>query len=164
MSQAVEKGRATRSRRLALLLGALAWVAAAAPASAQDPAAPTTCRVGTYLVALSAFAPGADTFDADVWLWSVCPASGPQPLETMEFVNAEAVEARLASDVRRDGAVWSQRKVRGTFRHDWDERAYPFDHHALTIVLEEGVEDAVHFRYEPDTADTALDPALQLPG
>jgi hypothetical protein len=82
----------------------------------------------------------------------------------MEFVNAEAVEARLASDVRRDGAVWSQRKVRGTFRHDWDERAYPFDHHALTIVLEEGVEDAAHFRYEPDSADTSLDPSLQLPG
>ena len=54
--------------------------------------------------------------------------------------------------------------MRGTFRHDWDERAYPFDHHALEIVLEEGVEDAGHFRYEPDTADTTYDPALRLPG
>jgi hypothetical protein len=31
-------------------------------------------------------------------------------------------------------------------------------------VLEEGVEDAAHFRYEPDTADTTYDPALRLPG
>jgi hypothetical protein len=147
-----------------LLLAVLAWVSAAAPTGAQDLAAPATCRVGAYLVALSAFAPEADTFDADVWLWSVCPAGGPQPLETMEFVNAEAVEARLASDVLVGGAVWSQRKVRGTFRHDWDERTYPFDHHTLEIVLEEGVEDAAHFRYEPDTANTAYDPALRLPG
>jgi hypothetical protein len=150
---------------LAVCLAAtLAWGSAAAPAQAQNPAAPATCRVGAYLVALTAFEPEADTFDADLWLWSVCPDGARRPLETMEFVNAQAVEARLASDVARGGAIWSQRKVRGTFRHDWDERAYPFDRHVLSIVLEEGVEDAAHFRYESDAADTAYDLGLSLPG
>ena len=149
---------------LVALAAALGWAGTAAPAAAQESAAPVTCRVGAFLITVTAFDPAADTFDADLWLWSVCPNGTRRPLETMEFVNAEAVETRLASAIPRDTAVWSQHKVRGTFRHDWDERAYPFDHHALEIVLEEGVEDAAHFRYEPDTADTTYDPALRLPG
>ncbi len=147
-----------------LLAATLAWDSAPASARVQDPGAPVTCRMGAYLIMVTAFDPAADTFRADLWLWSVCPDGARQPLETMEFVNAEAIEARLASEVSVGSAVWSQRKVRGTFRHDWDERTYPFDHHTLEIVLEEGVEDAAHFRYEPDTANTAYDPALRLPG
>jgi hypothetical protein len=149
---------------LVVMAAALGWTGAAAPAAAQEPAAPVTCQVGTYLITMTAFDPEADTFDADLWLWSVCPNGTRRPLETMEFVNAEEIEARLASEVSVGSAVWSQHKVRGTFRHDWDERAYPFDRHTLEIVLEEGVEDAAHFRYEPDTADTTYDPALRLPG
>ena len=146
------------------LAAALGWAGTATPAAAQEPAAPVTCQVGAYLITVTAFDPEADTFDADLWLWSVCPNGTRRPLETMEFVNAEEIAERLASEVPVGSAVWSQHKVRGTFRHDWDERAYPFDHHTLEIVLEEGVEDAAHFRYEPDTADTAYDPALRLPG
>jgi hypothetical protein len=149
---------------LVVVLAALSWAGAAAPAAAQDPAAPVTCRVGAYLITVTAFDPEADTFHADLWLWSVCPNGERRPLETMEFVNAEEIEMRLASEVSVGSAVWSQHKVRGTFRHDWDERAYPFDHHTLQIVLEEGFEDAAHFRYEPDTTDTTYDTALQLPG
>jgi hypothetical protein len=149
---------------LVALAAALGWAGTAAPAVAQEPAAPVICRVGAYLITVTAFDPEADTFHADLWLWSVCPNGTLRPLETMEFVNAEEIATRLASDIPRDSAVWSQYKVRGTFRHDWDERAYPFDRHALEIVLEEGVEDAAHFRYEPDTADTAYNPALRLPG
>ncbi len=146
------------------LAAAFAWAGAATPAEAQDPAAPDTCRVGAYLVALTAFEPEDDTFRADLWLWSVCSDGARRPLATMEFVNAEEIEERLASDVPRGASVWSQRKVRGTFRHDWDERAYPFDRHALMIVLEEGIEDATHFRYEPDTTNTVFEPAEPIPG
>jgi hypothetical protein len=145
---------------MAVVLAALGGPAAP-PAVAQSGAAPATCRVGAYLTTLHAFDPEADTFDADVWLWSVCPTAGRRPLETMEFVNAERVEVLL--DVR-DSPVWASRKVQGTFRHDWDERNFPFDRHMLRIELEEGAEDVRRFVYEPDTANSRVDPTIQLPG
>src|SRR5215212_8734459 len=92
------------------LAAALSWAGAAASAAAQDPAAPVTCQVGAYLITVTAFDPAADTFHADFWLWSVCPNDARRPLETMEFINAEVVETRLASATPRDSAVWSQHK------------------------------------------------------
>ena len=128
---------------------------------AQSDAAPTTCRVGLYLRDLHSFDPTADTFGADLWLWSVCPTADHQPLQTMEFINSDAVAVLLEVG---DDPLWTQRNVDGTFRYDWDERNFPFDRHTLTIDLEEGVEDVNRFAYEPDTANSGVDPELQLPG
>jgi hypothetical protein len=114
-----------------------------APATlAQSDEAPATCRVGLYLRALHAFDPGADTFGADLWLWSVCPSVGQQPLQTMEFVTAEDTAVLL--DVPGN-PFWANRNVDGTFRHEWDERNFPFDRHTLMIDLEEGVDDVRKF-------------------
>jgi hypothetical protein len=145
----------------AIVLGALCWLPAPPPTRAQTDPGPSTCRIGAYLTNLHAFAPDADTFDADLWLWSVCPEADRQPLETMEFVNADEVEVLL--DVIDDPS-WASRKVRGTFLHDWDERNFPFDHHRLQIVLEEGDEDVRRSVYEPDTANSRASPSIQLPG
>jgi hypothetical protein len=133
-----------------------------APATlAQSDAAPTTCRVGLYLRDLHSFNPTADTFGADFWLWSLCPTADHQPLQTMEFINSDDVAVLL--DVG-DYPLWTQRNVNGTFRYDWDERNFPFDRHTLSIEMEEGVEDVRQFVYEPDTANSGVDPELQLPG
>ena len=64
----------------------------------------------------------------------------------------------------RGDALWANRNVDGTFRYEWDERNFPFDRHTLTIELEEGVEDIRGFVYEPDIANSGIDPDLQLPG
>ena len=140
------------------LLGALAM---APPTLAQSDAAPATCRVGLYLRDLHSFDPTNDTFGADLWLWSVCPTADLQPLQTMEFINSDDVAVLLEVG---DDPLWTQRNVDGTFRYDWDERNFPFDRHTLTIDMEEGVEDVRRFVYEPDTANSGVDPELQLPG
>ena len=145
----------------ATILALLGALPNAPPTLAQSDAAPATCRVGLYLRALHSFDPTADTFGADLWLWSVCPTPDHQPLQTMEFVNSDDVAVLL--DVG-DDPLWTQRNVDGTFRYDWDERNFPFDRHTLTIDLEEGVEDVRGFVYEPDTANSGVDPELQLPG
>lgn len=133
----------------------------AAPTPAQSNAAPETCRVGIYVRSLHSFNPTADTFGADLWLWSVCPSADQQPLQTMEFVTADDTVVLL--DVPGQ-PYWANRNVDGTFRYDWDERNFPFDRHTLTIELEEGVKDVRGFVYEPDTANSGVDPSLELPG
>ena len=128
---------------------------------AQATSEPTTCQVGIYLRSLHSFDPNADTFGGDLWLWSVCPSEDDEPLHTMEFVNADDTAVLL--DVPGN-PYWANRNVDGTFRYDWDERDFPFDRHTLTIQLEEGVDDVRKFIYEPDLANSGIDPTLELPG
>ena len=128
---------------------------------AQSDTVPTNCQVGIYLRSLHSFDPNADTFGGDLWLWSVCPSDEDQPLHTMEFVNAD--DTAILLDVPGN-PFWANRNVDGTFRYDWDERDFPFDRHTLTIELEEGVDDVRKFIYEPDLANSGVDPTLELPG
>jgi hypothetical protein len=145
----------------ALVLAAICAIASPSPIHAQAELPPTTCQVGIYLRSLHSFDPNADTFGGDLWLWSVCPSEEDQPLHTMEFVNAD--DAAVLLDVPGN-PFWANRNVDGTFRYDWDERDFPFDRHTLTIELEEGVDDIRKFIYDPDLANSGIDPTLELPG
>jgi hypothetical protein len=147
----------------AIALAVLCWLSPLSSA-AQNRAFPESCRVGAYVTALSDLAPNKDTFEATLWLWSVCTNDDLQPLETMEFTNAEKVQTLLHTQQQRGDAAWANRKVRGTFRYDWDEHNFPFDRHTLDIQLEEGALDANEFVYEPDTANTTYDPHIDIPG
>jgi hypothetical protein len=147
----------------AAVLATLAVLILAAPAAAQPSPAPVHCRLGAYLTALHDFDYANHTFAADFWLWSVCPAATPQPLETMEFINANSITVYLPSTQTTAEGVWSQRKIRGIFRYPWNLTAYPFDRHTLPIVLEEGVADTRTLVYDADTANTGLGPALAPP-
>ena len=143
------------------ILAALCGIGPGLSTRAQSATEPTVCQVGIYLRSLHSFDPNADTFGGDLWLWSVCPSVDDQPLHTMEFVNAD--DTAILLDVPGN-PFWANRNVDGTFRYDWDERDFPFDRHTLTIELEEGVDDVRKFIYEPDLANSGIDPSLELPG
>jgi hypothetical protein len=140
---------------LALLLPLLAAAHAWAQAPAQT-TPPVRHRIGLYVTDLHGLDPTRGTIGASLWVWSVGPAS-VQALRTMEFANAERVAVELESTVPRGAVSWSQRKVTGTFRHDWDLRRFPFDRHSLEILLEEGAQEEAGFAYEADTANSGYD-------
>ena len=71
-------------------------------------------RCGHAALALPS-TPDADTFDAHLWLWSGCPTADNRPLQTMGFVNANAVAVLL--DVVNN-PLWTNRNVVGTFLYD----------------------------------------------
>ncbi len=135
---------------LALLLLAAAQALAQAPA---EHAPPARHRIGLYVTDLHGLDPTRGTFGASLWAWSVGPAAA-QALRSVEFVNAERVAVELESTAPRGAVFWSQRKVTGTFRHDWDLRAFPFDRHSLEILLEEGAQEEDAFAYEADVANS----------
>jgi hypothetical protein len=72
----------------------------------------------------------------------------------MEFPNADTIAVRLESTVPRGDVNWSQRKLTGNFRHQWDLGNYPFDRHALAILLEEGIDEESAASYEADAANS----------
>ena len=80
---------------------------------------------------------GGGTFGASFWVWGVGQDAG-RALRSMEFANADRVAASLESTVPRGSVAWSQRKVTGTFRQDWDLRNFPFDRHSLEIPARGG--------------------------
>jgi hypothetical protein len=142
--------------RTALALLVLVGGARAAPdEGATAPGAPVRHRVGLYLTDLHSIDLPRGTFGASFWIWSVGPAA-PRSLQTMEFVNANQVAVSLESSVQRGVVGWSQRKVTGVFREQWDLRNFPFDRHVLEILLEEGAEEEARFAYEPDTANSGV--------
>ena len=55
---------------LALIFIAFCW-RSAPPTLAQSGPAPAQCRVGTYVTSLHDFDLEANTFVADLWLWSL---------------------------------------------------------------------------------------------
>jgi hypothetical protein len=158
-------------RRQALLTGLFLALLAAGlvsrpsrTAEARTATDPARCRVGAFITSLSDFNPAGGSFNADLWLWSLCADPERKPLETMEFLNASRVSSGLDSVLFKERLYWAQRKVSGTFRHDWDLRNFPFDRHTLTISVEEAVEDTSGFLYEPDLQNTAYNAQINLYG
>jgi len=145
-----------------LVLQLTVWLGSPGHADAGE--APDHYRIGAYIVSLSKLDSARGTFDADLWLWSVGRSLARDPLESMEFINADRVTSRLESSTQRGELVWRQRKISGTFRHNWDLRNFPFDRQTLTIAIEEGMSEANTLLYDPDPAETGYRPQPELKG
>ena len=115
---------------------------------AQETTGAEKCSIGVYIMSLYNLNFNAHTFDADMWLWSNCPTEQRQPLKTMEFLNASNVVGSLDATMLRNNGYWSERKVIGTFRHNWDVRSFPFDRHTVEIIAEAGLYDTHYLVYE----------------
>ena len=134
----------------------------AAPPGAQ-PAPPTQCLVGGYITGISDFNFSAQTFDAQVWLWTVTPvARNLKPLDTMEFPNAVKTTSSLESRADVHGQRWDSRKLTGTFHHHWDLRNFPFDRHVLQIRMEEAVDGTSTLVYTPDVYNSFYNKEMEL--
>lgn len=150
----------SRSKLLSAALAACASLALVSSALA----APRTCKVGAYVISLYDFDFAAGSFGADLWLWSSCPSPDLKPLDVMDFVNATHVTRSLAASSERGGVTWSYVKVSGVFRHPWDVRSYPFDRHALEIIVENTAAPASEFSYTADLEGSKPSRDIHLDG
>lgn len=158
--RACHRLRALVVRLLAAGASLLAGVVAAPVARADD--GPVTCKLGAYLVSLSKVDTATGTFDADFWMWSLCPDAETEPLMTIEFVNGVQVDAESESNTRRGKVWWGGRKFSGTFRQDFSMRNYPFDKQTLRVHMEESDVDSRELRYQADAAESKVEPTLSL--
>lgn len=143
------------TRRPALLALLLALLAA--PVLAQTPA-PATCTIGASVESLHNLDMAGDTFGADLWLWTLCPASLPRtPLDTVAFPTAaQLARGPLETTDLGDGRTYASQRLSGTFRFNWAMAAYPFDRQEIVIPIEESEYGASRLVLEPDTAESFL--------
>jgi hypothetical protein len=119
--------------------------------------------IGIFITSLHELDVTADTFGVDYWVWSVHPPE-LNPLETLEFYNANEAHADLDQTAERGDRSWSQRKISAVMRHDWDLSNFPFDRQVLDIVLEEGENDATEVVYSADTTNSGYNEDIHLEG
>ena len=130
--------RRHRPVRAALLLLA-AILLSTAPGYGQETAGqPTTCRIGVNIEDIYDIDIARDTFGAALWLWTLCPTDGVDPLATVAFPTATSVNLGELASVPTGGAgYYRYLRLQGTFRYDWDMTHYPFDRHRVVIPIDE---------------------------
>ena len=119
--------------------------------------------IGIFITSLHNFTVTGGTFGVDYWVWSV-HSPGLNPLQPLEFHNAEEADTDLDLTEERGDQEWSQRKISAVVRHDWDLSNFPFDRQVLDIVLEEGVADTTTLVYSADTANSGYNEDIYLEG
>ncbi|MFJ7960681.1 hypothetical protein ACIQ62_30750 [Streptomyces sp. NPDC096319] len=127
-------------------------------------AAPASCRIGAYVTDLYGFDVSPRTINADFWLWSVCPTADLDVTRRLEFVNAKDASQSDRSVERVGNEYWSQVKVSGTFRQEFDLREYPFDEQNVKIRIEDSEYDSSQFTYVADNANSGYDHSIGLEG
>ncbi|NEQ35848.1 MAG: hypothetical protein F6K40_05940 [Okeania sp. SIO3I5] len=138
---------ACRFRIILISIVSLLLLSQTSPAIAETTNTPKTCQMGAYLMSLHDFNLQENSFDADLWLWSVCPSADLEPLKekNIDFINAK--EVKRSELQTKDN--WSLVKIKGTFRHNWNVDNLPFDRHELQIIIEHSSEAVSYFKYEP---------------
>lgn len=122
--------------------------------------------VGFYLTSLYEVQSSVGTFNADLWVWSrapkqqnfslalleVSPLNGKYPLHTFGEYTEELP----------DSTVFSIRKLRGTFLHDYDLKNFPYDRQILKIIFE-STEDSLKYNFAADP-ESDYDRLIKIPG
>jgi hypothetical protein len=152
-------------RRTCIALALLVLLAAAVEPARSQPAdgdAPATCRVGVNIEELYDLNLANDTFGAVLWLWSLCPAPQPAPLETIALPTGSSLQlGEVHGSQVGDAGYYQYRRVQGTFRHDWDMRHYPFDRQRLLIPIDETDLGRSVVVFEPDVESSFLSEAIR---
>ncbi|MFD0007890.1 hypothetical protein ACFVJ4_36515 [Streptomyces sp. NPDC127178] len=132
--------------------------------SAPAASAASSCRVGAYVTDLYGLDVSPRTIKADFWLWSVCPSADVDVSRRLEFTNATQVSQSDRSGEKVGGEHWSQVKVSGTFRQQFNLREYPFDTQDIQIQVEDFHRNASQFTFVSDIKNSGYDHAISLDG
>lgn len=127
-------------------------------------AKPVPCKLGMDILSIHDLNIPNDTFQADFWIWSDCPDHTFTPLTTIEFINANVRNLTKYTRTVVGGVAWESAKVRGTFRHHWNLKEFPFDRQALQIVIEDSENPATDLVFQPDVAGSTYESGLQPDG
>ncbi len=133
-----------------ILALSLTLLSSVQPVFAASSTQPLRCSLGVYLLSLQELNVAEGSFGADFWIWINCPQKSPDVLQKMDFVNSKQINPSLDSDQEKGKIYWSNRKIQGVFKHDWNVVNFPFDRHRLKIEIEHGLLDVDQLVYQPN--------------
>jgi hypothetical protein len=129
---------------------------------------PQYVNLGTYVTSLYNIDSDKGTFSADMWIWTTTPKAykyNPNDSLEISYLSSQAphVYIGLPPTLLGDKTVLSQKKIQGTFLHDFDLAKFPFDRQKLKIYLEDADVDITRLEFKPDPA-SGYDPSISIDG
>jgi hypothetical protein len=172
--------RAKFGTRIWLL--ALATIGTVDPAAAQksprrEPSvtyqvAPVDVYVGAYLLRIPSLSFHDNQWTAHAYVWFRWKGKlDPPPQETFALCNG-TIEKRETTDAKKVRVKTANRveeyeyvcvRVQAVVTSFWDISKYPFDKHALSLVMEDNRESSL-VRYLVDADGLIVDSSLRMPG
>jgi hypothetical protein len=158
---------------LALLAGPFTTVRATAqPERAKQPGQPPRARpvtapaervlMGMYVVDLPSFELKSGSYTADFYLW--VRWDGARDATNFEVMNGSGDPCVLGLTRTHGAAHYAVFRCHYQFHGSFDLSDYPLDHHELTVQVEDKALTQDELVYVPDTPNTAMDPAVSIPG
>jgi hypothetical protein len=164
-----------RSQKLAAPLVAalllVSFLSMVSPAHAQTQPSPVGVTVGAYVLNISDFNVGQGTFSADFYLWfswhgnwSDNSSSAPLPSDFELMNGAITRETLIQSNQNLTGDYnYLIYRIQASMTDPVNLQKYPFDHHDLTIEIEDQDHDVSVLVYSPDS-ESRIDPQVSLQG
>ncbi len=142
----------------------LFFVARGARADEDAPKPLTKVTTGLYVNQIHELNLKENYFVADVFVWFRWKGDA-KPQESFSFIDGR-VESKNEVEVSKlpDGTNYACYRVVVRITKFWDVRQYPLDSHLLTISVEEDRDEEDTMVYEPDIANSAVDPHVKMPG
>ena len=124
--------------------------------------------LGTYLTSLYDINSDRGTFSADMWIWSKAKVTDQYNLsKTLEvsYLSSQFphVYSGLSNERIEPGKQYTQRKIQGTFLHDFSLENFPFDRQKLKIYFEDSESNLNDLKYIPDPS-TGADSDIRIDG
>lgn len=124
--------------------------------------------LGSYLTSLYDINSDRGTFSADMWIWSKAKVTDKYDLsKTLEvsYISSQFphVYSGFSTEKIESNTQYTQKKIQGTFLHDFNLENFPFDRQKLKIYFEDSESNLTDLKYLPDGAAGA-DDEIQIDG
>jgi hypothetical protein len=124
--------------------------------------------LGAYLTSLYDINSDRGTFSADMWIWSKAKLKDKYDLsKTLEVSYISSQVPHVYSGLSRDkvstDTQYTQKKLQGTFLHDFNLENFPFDRQKLKIYFEDSEFNQADLKFFPDSA-TGADEDIKIDG
>lgn len=129
---------------------------------------PQHVNLGTYVTSLYNIDSDKGTFSADMWIWTTSPKSYNYNLKDsleVSYLSSQSPHVYIgqSTDLLEGKTAYSQKKIQGTFLHDFDLAKFPFDRQRLKIYLEDTDADITKLEFKADPS-SGYDPGISVDG
>ena len=130
--------------------------------------APQEVVLGSYLTSLYNVDSDRGIFSADIWLWSKSKVPFNYKLQDnleISYLSSQfpLVYIGQSTEVLKGTTYYSQKKIQGTFLHDFDLAKFPFDRQNLKIYFEDSDLNIEKLIFKSDMS-SGFDPAISIDG
>ncbi len=133
-------------------------------AEEEAPVVKDTVMVGVYITSIYSLGFAENDFGIDFWVWFVHKNKETDPKETMEIFNSESQIFEYGTNEEKGDYMWSVQKCRAMIKKNWEISRFPLDDQTLDVILEETDRDTSEIVYIADTANSKIDPSVDLSG